>query len=547
MKGLCFRSENNLVKKASLLIRNGRIYTVDKRRSRAEALAVHDGRIIFVGTNEQAEDFTGPDTRIVDAKGRMVLPGFIDSHVHYASGYMEASWVELSSASSLDDIFEMTSEHARKHPGHRLVGGFGWEYEAAQSKGKLPTKEDLDGIVSDRPVLLISYDAWTGLANSRFIELAVEALRKRSSTLGDMERDPDTGEPTGVFYDPYDLAYMGGSVSELIRENELEGLREVIGQANRVGITSIHEAQADVRDLEAFQQLRSEGALNVRVHNALYHHRETKEEDLARFKELRSRYSDEWIKAGAVKLFIDGVPESHTAAMLDAYSDRPSTKGETKFEPKEFNDIVERFDRMGFQCLVHACGDRGVRTALDAYENAMNRNGRRDSRHRIEHIEIVSDQDIPRFKQLGVIACVQPEYWEYAPDAPYYLAFGSERMKRAYRLKSLLSAGAVLALSSDWFIADINPLVGIQGAVSRGRGFGQEQEISLADAIEGYTMNGAYASFEEDVKGSLEPGKFADIVILSEDLFEMPPDKISEAKVLMTILGGNEVYRSEEF
>lgn len=533
--------------KASLLIRNGRIYTVDKKRSWAQALAADGGRIVFVGTDKQAEEYAGPHTKVVDAKGRLVLPGFIDSHVHFASGYMETSWVNLNSASSLEDMFGMMSEHARKHPDSRLVGGFGWEYEAAQSKGGLPKRTDLDEVVSDRPVWLISYDGWVGLANSRFTGLAEKALREKSSILGGMERDPRTGEPTGVFYDPYDLAYLGGDISELIRENEVEGLKEIIGQATVYGITSVHDAQTDIKDIESLEQLRNDGALNVRVYNALYYTRETGEQDLVRFKEAKSRYSDEWIKAGAVKLFIDGVPESHTAAMLEAYSDDPAVKCEPKFTPERFNEIVEELDRMGFQCLIHACGDRGVRIALDACENALMRNGRRDSRHRIEHIEVISDRDIPRFKQLGVIASMQPEHMESSPDSNYYRAVGEDRMRKAFRWRSLSRAGAILAFSSDWYVANLNPLIGMHKAVTRERGPGEDQKIPLEEAIEAYTINGAYASFEEDIKGSLEPGKLADIVILSDNLFEMPPNGIREVEVLMTILGGNEIYRSQKF
>ncbi len=536
-----------MIDKATLVIRNGWIYTVDKLHSWAQAMAINRDKIVYVGTNKDAEKYIGPGTMIIDAKDRMVLPGFIDSHVHFTSGYMETSWVNLNSANSLENMYELITEHAEKHPDYRLIGGFGWRYEIAQSKGQLPRKNELDEIIYDRPVWLLSYDDWVGLANSKFTNLAEEALRGKTSILGSVERDPKTGEPTGVFYNPFDLIYIGGNISELIRENEIEGLKEIIGQATRFGITSIHEAQIDFHDLKSFQQVRNDGALNVRVYGALYYHQETTEEDLIRFKEAKSRYSDEWIKTGAIKLFIDGVLESHTAAMLEGYSDNPSLKGESKFTPEEFNEIVEKLDKMGFQCFVHACGDRGVRIALDAYENALRNNGRKDNRHRIEHIEIISDQDIPRFKQLEVIAAMQPEHVESSPDTTYYRAAGEDRMKKSFRWRSLLEAGAVLAFSSDWSVVDLNPIFGIHTALTRNCKHEKDQTITLEKAIEAYTINGAYASLDENIKGSIEVGKLADIIVLSDNLFKIPTERIKDVEVFLTIIGGKEVYRSDNF
>jgi len=536
-----------LIRKASLLIRNGRVYTVDGKKSRAQAVAVVGDRIVFVGTNRQAEEHIGPNTKIIDAEKRTVLPGFIDSHVHFTMGYMETSWVKLDQADSLEDIFELILGHVRKHPEYRLIGGFGWKYETAQSTGGLPNRKDIDEVIPDKPVLLLSFDGWMGLANSKFTDIAMRALRVSPSFLGSMESDPGTGEPTGVIHNPFDFMYIGGHVSELIRENEIGGLKEIISQATRLGITSVHEALADLKDLNILRLLRDEGSLNARVYCALYHPRWTTEDELTKFEEAKAGYNDEWVRTGAIKLFIDGVLESHTAALLEGYADRPSFKGELKFTPKEFNEVVERLDRMGFQCFVHACGDRGVRIALDAFENALRENGRKDGRHRIEHIEVISDLDIPRFKQLGVIASMQPEHVESSPGTAYYRVAGEERMRRAFRWRSLMSAGATLAFSSDWSVADLNPLSGIHEAVTRHGEYGKDQTVPLEKAIEAYTINGAYASFEEHIKGSLEVGKLADIVILSEDLFEIPADRIREVEVLMTVLGGREIYRSDMF
>ncbi|MFQ5872288.1 MAG: amidohydrolase [Dehalococcoidia bacterium] len=326
----------------------------------------------------------------------------------------------------------------------------------------------------------------------------------------------------------------------------MEGMRFVTNQATRLGITGIHDPQVDLDDLEAYQHLRNEGALNVRVYIAMYHHEETAQEDLTRFDAARSRFSDEWIKVGAVKLYIDGVPATHTAAMLEPYSDDPSSTGEAVYTQDEFNNIAARLDRMKFQIFTHSCGDRGDRMIFDAYENAMRENGRRDSRHRIEHTDLISQEDISRFRQLGVIAAMTPRYVAL-DDETSWAVLGPERMRAAEPWNSLDQAGAVLAFSSDWPVTEMNPLLGIYSAVNRSDDISPEQAISLEKAIQGYTINAAYASFEEHLKGLIEVGKLADIIILSDNLFEIPADKIKDVEVLLTIVGGKEVYRSEKF
>ena len=535
-----------LVDKASLVIKNGRIYTVDKMNPWAQALAVNGDKNVYVGANKGVEKYVDSDTKVIDAKNRLVLPGFIDTHIHAVFGYQQSFWVDLSSANSLENIYKLVKEHAEKHPDARLIGGYGWNYDAVMSDRRLPNKEDLDSVVNGRPAFLISYCGHTGWANSKFTKIAEQSLEEKASDLGEMEREPETGEPTGIFFRAFDPLPVGGSISSLLKEKQIEGLKNVIDQAIRLGITSIHDPQVDSDDLEAYQQLRNEGALEVRVYIALYHHKETAEEDLIRFDKARSRFSDEWIKVGAVKLYIDGVPETHTAAMMEPYSDDPSSTGSTVYTPDEFKKITARLDKMKFQIFTHSCGDRGVRVIFDAYENAMRKNGRRDSRHRIEHVEVISQEDISRFRQLGVIADMMPRHAAPDIDGAYNLALGPERLKTAFPWNSLDKAGAVLAFSSDWPVAEMNPLRGIHIALTRSGDLDPEQAISLEKAIEGYTINAAYASFEEDIKGSIEAGKLADIIILSENLFEIPAEKVKDVEALLTIVGGKEVYRSDK-
>jgi predicted amidohydrolase YtcJ len=542
---VAMRRTQQLVGKPSLVIRNGQIYTVDKLKSWAQALAASGNKIVFVGSNKGVEKYIDSNTKVVDAKNRFVLPGFIDTHIHAAFGYQQ-SWVDLNSAKSLDEIYTLVKEHAEKHQETHLIGGYGWKYTAVLSDRGLPKKEDLDNVVSDKPALLTSYCGHTGWANSVFTKIAEQSLEEKKSNLGEMERNPETEEPTGIFFRVFDLFPKGGAVSSLVKEKQVEGLRHTIDRAIRLGVTSIHDPQVDLEDLEAYQQIRNEGSLKVRVYIALYHHKETAEADLIRFGEARTRFSDEWIKVGATKLYIDGVPETHTAAMLEPYSDCPSSTGETVYTPEEIKKITAKLDKMGFQIFAHSCGDRGVRIILNAYENAMRKNGRRNSRHRIEHVEVISPEDISRFKQLGVIADMMPRH-AAPPFGAWGTVLGPERLKTACPWNSLDKAGAILAFSSDWPVAEMNPLLGIHTALTRSGDAGPEQAISLEKAIEGYTINAAYASFEEDLKGSIEVGKLADIIILSHNLFEIPADKVKDVEVLLTVVGGKEVYRSGRF
>ncbi|MGB2581209.1 MAG: amidohydrolase [Thermoplasmata archaeon] len=532
---------------ATLILRNGRVFTVNGKQPWAEAIAVRDDRIIRVGENSEIDELCGENTVVIDAKGRLVLPGFIDGHIHTSTAFQEVFWARLGDAESIEDVAAIVREHRDEHPEDIMVCGSGWVYDAVLSDGRFPKKEDMDRIVSDKPLLVVSYDGWVGLGNSMFTELAVESFKGGPSELGGMERDPGTNEPTGVFHNPGDLIYLAGGLSSKIREKELEGLRWVFRQLPKYGITGVHDAQSDFKTLDEYSRLRDEGGLLVRTYIAYNYDKNTTEEDLRKVADMAENSSDEWVRLGVVKLFIDGVLDSHTAAMLEPYSDDPSTNGKTLYTPDQFNDIVTTLDGMGFQCMTHSCGDRGARIVLDAYEHAADRNAPRERRHRIEHIEMVSDADMPRFRELGVIASMQPIHAVLGLDTTLERAAGPERMSKSFPWRSIDEAGAVLAFSSDWSVADMNPLAGIQAAVARDWGSGASQAVSLEKAIEAYTLNGAYASFEEKVKGSIEEDKLADFIVLSENLFEMDPKRIGEAGVVMTVVGGREIYRSELF
>jgi len=532
---------------ATLVLRNGRIYTVDEKRSWAQAMAVQGDRFVYVGDDEGVDEFVGPETEVIDAGGRLVLPGFIDCHLHTSTAYLDAHWANLGGALNFEEITERMRKHAAENPEDKIVGGVGWMHDAMSSRGHVPTKEDLDEIVSDRPIFMVSYDGWIVLANTRMTKLAEEALRDTSPRMGGAVIDPQSGEMTGCFNEPADLLYYSGSVSAMIRQKQLDGFRWIFDQLPKYGITGVQDAFADSQDIKAYDALRKEDGLKARAYIALGYRRGMSDEELRGFSELRSEFSDEWISVRAVKLFIDGVLDSHTGALLEPYADDPSSRGETKYDPEEFCGIVTRLDALGFQCWTHACGDRGVRVALDAYEAAARVNGRRDSRHRVEHIEFISGKDIPRFAELDVIASMQPIHAVPTEDMAMARAAGPTRMRSSFPWRSLDKSGARLVFSSDWSVADVNPLLGIHAAVTRSGEAGYEQSVSLEKAIQAYTVDAAYASFEEDIKGSIEVGKLADFVVISDNLFEIPAEDIEETKVVLTVLGGKELYMSPDF
>jgi predicted amidohydrolase YtcJ len=532
---------------ATLILKNARIFTVDPGRPWAQAMAVRGDGIIAVGDEDEVLRLSGADAATIDAGGRLVLPGFIDGHIHTSMAHEEAFRAGLGSERSFEEISATVRRFAQEHPEKDIVAGTGWTYDAVRVDGDYPTKEMLDGVVGDRPLLLVSYDGWVALGNTLLTDLAVAEFDRSEHDLGGVVRHPGTGEPTGVFHNPGDLMFHAGDLSRRIRESEFDGLRWVYERLPRYGITGVHDAHSDFLSLEAYQKLRDEGGLKARTYIALNCDETTTDEDLRGFAESRDRFSDEWLRAGVVKLFLDGVLDSHTAALLEPYADDPDSRGSTLFDPDEFKDIVAKLDGLGFQCMTHSCGDRGVRVALDAYEHARKVNGPRDSRHRIEHIELVSEEDMPRFKELGVIASMQPIHAVPTEDKALSRAAGPGRMRTSYPWRSLDRAGARLAFSSDWPVADMNPMVGIHAAVAADTGFGRRQTVSLEKAIQAYTINEAYASFEEDIKGSLEVGKLADFVVLSKDLFDCAPEDIRECEVLLTVLGGMEVYRAGSF
>lgn len=542
---------------ADTLIRNARIYTVDQDIPWAQAAAIKGDRIMWVGDDGDASRYVSPTTNVIDAGGRLVLPGFIDSHLHVRLG-SDPDVLRFAGGVTLKDMRKIQGEireFAQRRPDLKWIEGEGWLYSP---DGNLPTAKDLEGLTGGRPAFLVAYDYHTVWLNKEAMrELGIARSTTRVAFAEKLEKDPKSGEQTGVLTGFGSTGISGEAEAELQRrlpshspERIYAHIKTNIAMATRYGIATVVDPQSFLEDLDLYRRMKERGELPARLQVALFLRRGAPSDLLQKYDEARHKYDDDRLRVSAIKLYIDDVIEPHTAAMLSDYADRPGARGQTNWPPDEFNEIVAKIDRMKFQIFIHSIGDRGIRTALDALEYARQVNGMRDSRHQLVHIECLSPQDIPRFKQLSVVACMQPRHC--APDitAQWAAAVGPERSKYAWAFRSLRDSGAILAFASDWNVAEMDPLIGIYTALTRkgldGKpegGWIPEQTIDLETAIRGYTINGAYANFVEKNRGSITPGKYADIVILSDNLFEIPSDKIKDAHVTMTMVGGKIVYQ----
>ena len=541
---------------ADLVVRHANIHTMDDKIPRATALAVLAGKIVWVGEDRDAQKYVGEKTRIVDAGGHLLLPGFIDSHFHVGLG--NDPNIERITGNSLKEIQAQVKAFSDKRPDLKWIEMDGWNYSAFPD-GTLPTAKDLQGLTAGRPAFLVAYDYHTVWMNKEALKAFGITKSTRSVTFAeDVQHDSKTGEPTGILIGFGSTGLSGEAEHELSRllpSHAPAGAAgrtiSLLNRAAQAGITTIIEPQTYLETVPLYAQLRREGRLPQRLQVALFHRRGTTEAEIEKFAEARRQYNDDWFRVAAVKLYSDDVIEPHTAAMLAPYADRPDTSGQLDYPAEEFKQVVAKLDQRGFQIFTHATGDRGIRVALDAYEYARHQNGPRDSRHEIVHVECLSEPDVSRFKALGVTACMQPRHC--APDitGQWAKATGPQRWKYAWAFRSLRDSGATLAFSSDWNVAEMEPQIGIYTALTRkgldGKpegGWIPEQTIDIETAVKGYTINGAWANFVEGNRGSLTPGKYADFVLVTDDWFSIAPEKIKDTKVVWTVVGGKEAYKN---
>ncbi|HEX4485344.1 MAG TPA: amidohydrolase [Terriglobales bacterium] len=540
-----------VVDAANSIIFNARIYTVNPKQPWAEALAVRDGKILVIGSTKEAMAHKGPLTKTIDAKQHIILPGFTDCHIHFMEGSLGLTHVDLNDAGSVAEIQKRVKEYATAHPQEPWITGMGWTYPTFKPSG-MPDKKFLDEVVKDRPVYLDAFDGHSSWANSKALEIAGITRNTPDPVNGKIVRD-EKGEATGALSEA-----AGDLVSKLIpkptREERLAALRLGMHEANKFGLVRVHSAGGDFQFLDLYDQLHHEGQLSLRFYIAYFLDPPGVTADqIDTIEHARDTYHDDWISGGAVKTMLDGVVEAHTAAMLAPYSDDPKQTGKLFWDPVKYTEAIDELDHRGFQIFTHAIGDKAVRTALDAYEHALKRNHSHDPRPRIEHIETISGPDIKRFGKLGVIASFQPLHSYPDEDTLSIWArnVGPDRARRAWVWRSIQKEDGRLAFGSDWPVVTLNPWPGVQTAVTRqtkdgqpAGGFLPDQRLSVEAAIKGYTWDAAVAGRREESEGSLETGKLADLIILSEDIFKMKPADISKEEVLATMVGGKVVYES---
>lgn len=547
---------------ADVIVLNARIYTLDAQRPWAEALAVRQGKILAVGAGKDISSLRDGHTKTIDAGGRLLLPGFVDSHIHMIEGSLNAQWIVIEQSETLAELRQQVTAYAAAHPEKRWIRGRGWSYPMFGAAA-IPDKKLLDDIVPDRPVYLEAFDGHTWWANSKALQLAGITQQTPDPPGGVIGRDPATGEPTGVIKEDTANDLIERVIPEPTREERLQAIRFGLKEANRFGLVRVHCAgndlmpESDWDNADLYDELRRSGELTVRLYIAAFITPPILTDDkLAQVEEKRRHYHDDWISAGAIKFYADGVIESHTAAMLAPYSDDPSQSGKLLWDPVSYTKAVTELDRRGFQIFTHAIGDRAIRSALDAYEMAQKTNHTSDARYRIEHIEDASAADIPRFGQLGVIASFQPLHAYPDEDTlkVWVRNVGPERAQRAWAWHTIRNAGGSLAFGSDWPVVTQNPWPGVQNAVTRQTtegnppgGFLPQERISIEEAIKAYTLGAAYAGHWEQTEGSLEPGKVADLIVLSQDVFRIEPAEIGRTEVLLTMVGGKVVYQSPKF
>jgi predicted amidohydrolase YtcJ len=531
---------------ADLVVTGARIWTGNPRQPSATALAVIGERIADIGNAEDLERWRGPDTRVIDAGGRRVVPGFNDAHVHLVDGGAQLENVDLKDADTQAEFARRIAERARSRPGEWIVGG-DWD-EERWTPTQLPTRQLIDDLTNGTPVFVMRYDGHTGLANSAALGRAGITERTPDPPGGEIVRDAN-GMPTGILKD----AAMNGVqriIPKMTYEERLRVARRALAHAASLGVTSLQDMNPSYDDIAVYADLANRGELTARIYAAPL---ETDWYDQAKLG-IHRAFGSAWLRLGAVKGYADGSLGSTTAYFFQPYTDAPKTHGLLSDEMQPVENMRTRLmaaDHAGLQLCVHAIGDAGISAILDIFSDIGAANGDRDRRFRIEHAQHIAPKDFERFASLKVIASMQP-YHAIDDGRWAEKRIGPERIKTTYAFKTLIDKGVRLAFGTDWNVAPLNPLLGLYAATTRATldgkhpdGWVPEQKISIEQAVIAYTSGSAFAEFQEGDKGTLARGKLADLVILSDDIFSIPPVQLKDVRVLTTVVGGRVVHQRQ--
>ncbi len=536
--------------KPDQILMNGSIYTVNKAYVWAEAIAITGDRITFVGKDMEAEKLINSHNEVIDLNGKMVLPGFIDSHAHPSQAIDLLENISLYLLESVDEYQEAIRQFIDKQAERRIYRGSGWDNVFFPNRG--PSKQILDSIIPDKPIALVSSDGHSLWVNSKTLDQAQITKDTVAPDGGVIERDPETGEPNGTLRERA-MKLVEGVIPDYSLDERANTLRSYQDMAFRAGVTTCHDAMLDEKSIAGYKALESDGSLQMRFRGAI-----TIEPDQPAGEQIemllreRSRNSRAKFQTNTAKLFVDGVVEGGTAFLIEPYRHKPDFYGDLIWDPDELKSICAALDNEKFQIHLHVIGDAAARIALDALEYAQLQNGMRDSRHLITHLQLVDPEDIPRFQKLGVI-CVPNPFWFKVDD--YYdtlsLPFlGKERADREYPMKSFIEAGVLMASASDFPVTvPFDPLIGIESGITRmaigGSARGSlwpEERVNLEEMTASFTINGAIANFLEEEIGSLEVGKKADFIVLDQNLFQIPPTEIAKTKVMQSFVDGIKVF-----
>jgi predicted amidohydrolase YtcJ len=529
---------------ADLALINGRVWTGNESQPRAEALASRGERIVAVGSNRDIQKLADARTRVMDLQGKLALPGFIDDHTHFIEGGFHLLSVDLRDAATPEEFARRIRDHLTKLSAGRWITGGDWDHERWPG-GPLPARELIDRYTPNNPVFVSRLDGHMALANTVALRMAGITKETRDPPGGTIVRDPKTGEPTGIVKDEAQ-SFVYRVIPEPTEAARDEALNASLAEAARVGVTSIQDI-TPWEDYKAYKRVRDAGRLTVRVYARTPMSQWKRQAELV----ARDGVGDDWLKLGGLKAFMDGSLGSTTALFFEPFSDAPNTSGlmvDDNIPEGKLKQSIKEADKAGLQCSIHAIGDKANNILLNYYQEVAKENGPRDRRSRIEHAQHLLPGDISRFAKLRVIASMQP-YHAIDDGRWAEKRIGPVRIKTTYAFRSVLDAGATLVFGSDWFVAPLSPILGIHAAVTRrtidGKnpsGWIPEQKVTVEEAVRAYTSSCAYAEFAEKSKGTLEAGKLADVVVLSQNIFRIDPNEIQNTSVVYTIVGGRIVY-----